>query len=48
MYLNKYYCPFCNEYWEIDNCDSMHNDRCPVCNKEIEPEDSEYFEDDPY
>lgn len=26
----------CRQTWEVDG-DSMHNDRCPVCNAEIEP-----------
>jgi len=37
-YQNYYY--HCGEHWELEG-DSMHNDRCPVCNKEIEPYDSE-------
>lgn len=27
----------CGEAWDEDDCDSFHNDRCPVCNREIEP-----------
>lgn len=40
-YRNKYHCADCNTSWEDDDCDSMHNDRCPDCNKEIQPEASE-------
>ncbi len=37
-YTNKY--SHCGEDWEDDECDSMHNDKCPKCNKEIEPYES--------
>ena len=38
----------CGSVWEINNCCSYHNDRCPICNKEIEPEESWYnYEDKP-
>jgi hypothetical protein len=30
----------CNEDWDVDDCDSFHNDRCPNCGKEIEPHSS--------
>ena len=33
--LNLYH--HCNDNWTLDNCDSDHNDRCPICDKEIEP-----------
>ncbi len=39
-YLNRYLCPDDGEEWE-DTADCMCNDRCPVCNKEIEPFESE-------
>ncbi len=42
-YLNFYICKDCNEHWN-DVADSMCNDRCPVCNKEIEPYNSELYE----
>lgn len=35
-YINYYQCPDCNVLWE-DIWTSMCNDRCPSCNKEIEP-----------
>ena len=35
-YINYYQCPDCNALWE-DIWTSMCNDRCPECNKEIEP-----------
>jgi len=38
IFLLKYHCPYCEEYWE-DTSSSMNNDRCPKCNKEIEPEE---------
>ncbi len=39
-YLNRYKCERCSEEWE-DQWDCMCNDRCPVCNAEIEPFESE-------
>ena len=39
-FLNHYRCPDCKEEWE-DEWDCMCNDRCPVCNAEIEPYSSE-------
>ena len=36
---NHYKCP-CGYEWE-DEWDCMCNDRCPVCNKEIEPHHSD-------
>jgi len=38
-YLNHYRCPYCQTEWE-DEWDCACNDRCPDCNKEIEPYDS--------
>ncbi len=35
-YLNQYRCPYCQTEWE-DVWDCGCNDRCPDCNKEIEP-----------
>jgi len=35
-YLNKYRCPNDDCEW-ADEADCQCNDRCPVCNKEIEP-----------
>jgi hypothetical protein len=40
MYLNRFVCPNDNTEWE-DVSDCMCNDRCPTCNKEIEPVFSE-------
>lgn len=34
----------CGEEWEDDDCDSQHNDRCPKCDEEIEPFESEEVE----
>lgn len=39
-YLNYYQCPKCELMW-VDYWDSMCNDRCPECDKEIEPYKSE-------
>lgn len=41
QYVNYY--RHCSEHWE-DTSDSMHNDRCPKCNKEIEPYESKAVE----
>lgn len=38
-YLNQYRCPYCQTEWE-DMWDCGCNDRCPDCNKEIEPYES--------
>jgi hypothetical protein len=38
-YINHYECP-CGEQW-IDEWDCACNDKCPACNKEIEPHHSE-------
>ncbi len=37
LYENTY--EHCDTQW-VERGDSMHNDRCPVCNKEIQPTDS--------
>lgn len=34
-YENFYH--HCGTDWSDPECDSMHNDRCPICNAEIEP-----------
>lgn len=39
-FKNYYYCPECGVGWQ-DIWTSTSNDRCPTCNKEIEPYDSE-------
>lgn len=39
LYLNHYRCP-CGAEWE-DSWSCTCNDRCPDCNKEIEPYESE-------
>ena len=38
VYINYY--QHCGIEWE-ETADCMCNDRCPICNKEIEPGDSE-------
>lgn len=39
-FLNKYYCDECKiEWWDEWSC--MCNDRCPECDWEIEPYESE-------
>lgn len=37
----------CDEQWSVEDCEtSFHNDRCPVCNKEITPyQSTEYTEE---
>lgn len=42
-YLNQYRCPYCQTEWE-DVWDCGCNDRCPDCNKEIEPYESALLE----
>lgn len=42
LYRNFYVCP-CGETWE-DVWSCACNDRCPACNKEIEPSESEEVE----
>ena len=36
MFMNYYRCPICKHEWE-DQWDATCNDKCPNCNKEIEP-----------
>jgi len=36
---NFYY--HCYVEWDDDDCDSFHNDECPICGKEIEPYSSD-------
>jgi len=38
-YLNKYHCEACDESWE-DTWSCGCNDECPLCGREIEPEES--------
>lgn len=40
--INYYECNDCNESWE-DTHSCACNDKCPSCNKEIEPFTSEYI-----
>ena len=35
----------CGHHWDEEDCDSFHNDRCPRCNKEIEPYFSTVYDD---
>ncbi|WP_235048846.1 hypothetical protein [Methylomonas sp. MK1] len=42
-YQNQYRCPYCKTEWE-DIWDCGCNDRCPDCNKEIEPYESALIE----
>jgi hypothetical protein len=44
FYINYYSCP-CGMRW-VDKWSCMCNDRCPTCNKEIEPYRSEEFPED--
>jgi predicted Zn-ribbon and HTH transcriptional regulator len=44
MFVNHYKCPICGHEWD-DVHDCPCNDRCPGCNKEITPCDSEEVED---
>lgn len=45
MYVDNHY-EHCGKHWTLDGCDSFHNDKCPECNKEIEPYSStEYTEE---
>lgn len=39
-YLNHYYCEECDVAWD-DRWSCMCNDKCPECNREIEPTESE-------
>ena len=38
-FRNHYHCDDCDEEWQ-DEWSCMCNDRCPSCNKEIEPYES--------
>lgn len=40
LFINHYHCADCNETW-ISEWSSTCNDKCPQCNKEIEPENSD-------
>ena len=42
-YSNQYCCPYCRLEWQYE-WDCACNDRCPTCNKEIEPYASELIE----
>ena len=42
-YSNHYRCPHCRQEWQ-DEGDCACNDKCPACNKEIEPYASELIE----
>jgi hypothetical protein len=42
-YINHYCCPYCQLEWQ-DEWDCACNDRCPTCNKEIEPYESDLIE----
>ncbi|WGS85140.1 hypothetical protein [Methylomonas sp. UP202] len=42
-YLNQYRCPYCQTEWQ-DGWDCGCNDRCPDCNKEIQPYESAWIE----
>lgn len=41
---NKY--SHCGDEWVVEDCDSFHNDKCPECNKEIEPHQSTEYTDE--
>jgi len=43
-FINYYCCP-CGERW-VDSWSCTCNDRCPACNKEIEPYHSDDFSQD--
>jgi transcription initiation factor IIE alpha subunit len=40
LFINRYKCPNDGAKW-TDTWDCACNDRCPVCNAEIEPYDSD-------
>ena len=42
-YINHYRCPYCLLEWQ-DEWDCTCNDKCPDCNKEIEPYESDLIE----
>lgn len=44
LYRNSYVCPYDGTEWD-DVWSCMCNDKCPVCNKEIEPTDSVELEE---
>lgn len=43
-YRKHHTCPCGEEWW--DEWDCLCNDRCPSCNKEIEPDDHEVIKED--
>jgi len=45
LYLNHYRCPYDKTEWD-DVWDCTCNDRCPVCDAEIEPYESEDYEEE--
>lgn len=44
-YLNHYHCNACDISWQ-DEWSCKCNDRCPSCNKEIEPHESEVLDEE--
>jgi len=44
QFLNSYHCEACDEYWD-DQWSCACNDKCPTCNKEIEPYQSDDLEE---
>ena len=44
MFTNYYYCDSCLHRWN-DTWSCMCNDRCPECNREVEPYKSEEVQD---
>ena len=38
-FLNYYFCEVCKFHW-MDEWDCQCNDKCPKCNREIEPYES--------
>ncbi|WP_347987590.1 hypothetical protein [Methylomonas sp. AM2-LC] len=42
-YINHYCCPYCHLEWQ-DEWDCTCNDKCPACNKEIDPYESDLVE----
>ena len=44
MYRLIFVCPDCKVEWE-DVSDCINNDRCPICNKEIEAIEFEEIEE---
>lgn len=42
-FRNAYHCEACDESWSDTWCCAC-DDKCPVCNAEIEPEESEELE----